>query len=208
MADSIFDAAVARAIAQGNFKDPWTANRGTSGPDGDQFVLRTSTGARICMIPLAVLENSSSGGAITAGTPTGTPIVFRSDEEAAIAWATSMGYPVPRKLNGCLMAAGVALGLMAAVVPGVLLLVILLIKDRDYKRDMRSLVAKWVDAGRPQPGVAAVQVKELEKVVQKKAAPTSMSETEGRLSELRAMKDKGLISEEEYNALRKKALGL
>lgn len=208
MADSRFDAAVARAIGQGRFRDPSTASREASSPDGDQFVLRTASGVRICMIPLAELEGSSSEGAITAATPTGAPIVFRGDEEAAIAWATSMGYPVPRKLNGCLMAAGVALGLMAAVVPGVLLLVILLIKDRDYKRDMRSLVAKWVDAGRPQPGVAAVQVKELEKVVERKAAPTSMSETEGRLSELQAMKEKGLISDEEYNALRKKALGL
>lgn len=119
-----------------------------------------------------------------------------------------MGYPVPRKLNGCLMAAGVALGLMAAVVPGVLLLVILLIKDRDYKRDMRSLVAKWVDAGRPQPGVAAVQVKELEKVVEKEAEPASTSNIEERLSELKAMQEKGVISNEEYNALRKKTLGL
>lgn len=208
MADSRFDAAVSRAIAQGNFRDPWTASRETSGPDGEHFVIRTSNGSRICMIPLAELDSSSSGSTITAATPTGAPIVFRGDEEAAIAWATSMGYPVPRKLNGCLMAAGVALGLMAAVVPGVLLLIVLMIKDRDYKRDMRSLVAKWVDAGRPQPGVAAVQVKELEKVVEKKVAPATASGMEERLSELQAMKDKGLISAEEYNALRKKVLGL
>ena len=76
---------------------------------------------------------------------------------------------------------------------------------RQYERDMKALVEKWIDAGKPEPGIKTRPVEQLEKIEEKPAAPPS---TESRLEELVSMKEKGLISQEEYETLRKKALGL
>ena len=60
-------------------------------------------------------------------------------------------------------------------------------------------------AGKPEPGVKARPVEELEKLEE---TPAASSSTETRLEELVSMKEKGLISQEEYETLRKKTLGL
>ena len=95
------------------------------------------------------------------------------------------------------------------VVLGVLLLVWLFVEANQYDRDMKQLVEKWVDAGRPAPNEGIKEVTRLEKIVEKvdNSAPQAAS-TEQRLLELNSMKEKGLITEEEYQAMRKKALGL
>ena len=95
------------------------------------------------------------------------------------------------------------------VIPGILLLMWLFIQSNQYDRDMKQLVEKWVDAGRPAPGEGIKEVTRLERIVEKvdDSAPQAAS-TEQRLLELNSMKEKGLITEEEYQAMRKKALGL
>ena len=85
----------------------------------------------------------------------------------------------------------------------------LFVQYNQYERDMKQLVEKWVDAGRPAPGEGIKEVTRLERIVEKvdNSAPQAAS-TEQRLLELTSMKEKGLITEEEYQAMRKKALDL
>ena len=70
---------------------------------------------------------------------------------------------------------------------------------------MKALVEKWVDAGKPEPGVKVRPIEQLEKIEE---IPAIQPSTESRLEELLSMKEKGLISLEEYDVLRKKTLGL
>ena len=51
-----------------------------------------------------------------------------SNDAAAVAWAKSIGYPVPTKMNGCLTGVLVVIGLTAFIIPGVLILVLSLSK--------------------------------------------------------------------------------
>jgi hypothetical protein len=142
-----------------------------------------------------------------------------SNDAAAVAWAKSIGYPVPTKMNGCLTGVLVLIGLTAFVIPGVLILVFVFIQNRTYERDMKALVIKWVDAGKPMPGEKVKSVEKLEKIketkverITEKTEPEDKKldgkEFETKLQELNSMKEKGLISEEEFQQLRKKALGL
>ena len=142
-----------------------------------------------------------------------------SNDAAAVAWAKSIGYPVPTKMSGCLTGVLVLIGLTAFVIPGVLILVFVFIQNRTYERDMKALVIKWVDAGKPMPGEKVKSVEKLEKIKETKVERiTEKTETEDKkldgkefetkLQELNSMKEKGLISEEEFQQLRKKALGL
>ena len=127
------------------------------------------------------------------------------NEQKAVIWAESLGYPVPKKPDGCTSVFLVIIGLFIFIVPGLIILLIVWNNGRQYERDMRALVEKWVDAGKPEPGVKARPVEELEKIEETPAVSPS---TETRLEELVSMKEKGLISQEEYDTLRKKTLGL
>ena len=69
---------------------------------------------------------------------------------------------------------------------------------------MRQLVAKWVDAGKPTPGKKENLERTLEIVPEK----NSEKEIEEKLKNLLSMKERNVISEEEYNEMRKKILGL
>ena len=130
----------------------------------------------------------------------------KSPKQKAIDWAISMGYPVPTKLDGCLAAILVVVGLLMFVVPGVLLLVWIWVQDNQYERDIKALIEKWVDAGRPEPGEGIKEVTKLERIVE--TVEPSQGSTEQRLQELESLKEKGLVTDEEYQAMRKKALGL
>ena len=62
---------------------------------------------------------------------------------------------------------------------------------------------------RQEPGEGAKEVTKLERVVEKVETPSASSDSvEQKLTELNFMKEKGLITDEEYQAMRKKALGL
>ena len=194
----------------------------SGGPRG-LFILCNSEGKKIATIDNDSIQKQLSGeGEVPpiasikkSNPPITTPIKKSpstsssgssiSNEAAAIAWAKSIGYPVPTKMGGCLSTFLVVLGLCAYVIPGVILWLLVWNNRRQYERDMKALVEKWIDAGKPEPGMKTRPVEQLEKVKEMHAASPS---TESRLEELGSMKEKGLISEEEYEALRKKALGL
>ena len=69
---------------------------------------------------------------------------------------------------------------------------------------MRQLVAKWVDAGKPTPGKKENLQRTLEIVPEK----NSEQDIEQKLKDLLSMKERNIISDEEYNEMRKKLLGL
>ena len=125
--------------------------------------------------------------------------------EKAVLWAKSMGYPIPSKMGGCLAIILVIIGLTAFVVPGVLILIWVWYQGNQYERDMRQLVAKWVDAGKPTPGKKEnIAGKTLEILPEK----NNEEDMEKKLKDLSSMKEKNLISYEEYKEMRKKILGL
>jgi molecular chaperone GrpE (heat shock protein) len=74
-------------------------------------------------------------------------------------------------------------------------------REGQYKKAIAELVAKWVEAGSPQTG-------------ERGAAPASKSQpeaaqnksTEAKISELCTLRDRGLITQEEFENLRKEAL--
>tara|TARA_B100000925_G_scaffold274157_1_gene239408 strand:- start:88 stop:699 length:612 start_codon:yes stop_codon:yes gene_type:complete len=198
-----FNKATAYAISQGYFRDPNTPDINQSTDEDGLITLRTPGGAKVAEFQTDGDTFDGIGDLSTKTTQFSTP------EEKAVAWAMSMGYPVPKKMNGCATGLLVAIGLLCAIIPGILLLVWLGVQDNQYKRDMAALVAKWVDAGKPEPGEGAKEVTKLERVVEKIETPTASSDSlEKKLTELNSMKEKGLITDEEYQAMRKKALGL
>ena len=107
-------------------------------------------------------------------------------------WALSMGYPVPKRPSGCLSFILVLVGLFCFIIPGILILGWVWYVGTQWERDMDSLVAKWVDAGKPEPG-EETRVLEIEKIEEIDNGKESNFETQ--LNEINAMKDKGLISE-------------
>ena len=183
--------------------DPSQSYKGL-GLKGD-FVLCNSKGKEITRIDNASIKNQvaiNSKEQLDPAFEIPTPI---SNEVEAIAWAKSIGYPVPTKMGGCLSAFLVVLGLFAFIVPGLIILLIVWNNSRQYERDMKALVEKWIDAGKPEPGVKARPIEQLEIIEEK---PSAISSIESRLEDLLSMKEKGLISLEEYDALRQKTLGL
>ena len=174
------------------------------GLKGD-LVLCDSKGREITRIDDASIKNQIDINSKEQLDPVFEIPTLISNEVEAIAWAKSIGYPVPTKMGGCLSTFLVVLGLCAYVLPGVIILLLVWNNGRQYERDMKALIEKWIDAGKPEPGVKAKPVEQLEKIEEKPAASPS---TETRLEELASMKEKGLISQEEYETLRRKALGL
>ena len=202
MANDDFISALNIAVERGDF----TSNQKSdiseklSGYEGIDYVLRDHSGKIVAKINqgLVIGRLEREGKRLVANSSD-------SNQSAAIKWAVSMGYPVPSKWNGCLTTFLVIVGLCAYVIPGVILLLIVWNNGRQYERDMKALVEKWVDAGKPEAGMKSRPVEQLERIEEK---PDASPSTESRLEELLAMKEKGLISQEEYDTLRKKALGL
>ena len=208
--------AIGYATAKGAWVDVSRLDINRSSEKNGEYLLRTSGMAIIARIPLEELSKVPIADVELLGEagPNGLRAIRElriesSPAEKAVAWAISMGYPVPSKLDGCLAAILVVIGLFMFVIPGLLLLVWLFIQSNQYDRDMKQLVEKWVDAGRPKPNEGIKEVTRLERIVEKvdNSAPQATS-TEQRLLELNSMKEKDLITEEEYQAMRKKALGL
>ena len=70
------------------------------------------------------------------------------------------------------------------------------------ERDMRQLVAKWVDAGKPTPG----KKENIEKTLEILPDKNSEEEMEKKLKDLLSMKERNVISDEEYKEMRKRFL--
>lgn len=196
-----FQAAVEIAISRGRFRSAEIPCEGKSNETYGEYIIRSEGNVIVARILSRDIDAYLEGKA-----PPNAPARKRKDSDTnlAVAWARSMGYPVPKKPGGCLVVLLVTAGLFAAVVPGLLILIWAVMKQRDYERDIKALVEKWVDAGRPQPGIQ----KELAPVEKSEPPNSGKKNTEERLQELNSMKEKGLITEAEYDTLRNKALGL
>jgi len=206
-----FDQAVTYAIKKGYFRDPSTPDLEKSTEENGIIKLRTPRSSILATIPVRALTGITPAEIerVKTSAETRQAVASGSQRDDAVAWAQSMGYPVPTKMQGCLASILVVLGLCMYVVPGVLLLVWIFVQANQYERDMNALVEKWVDAGRPKAGEGIKEVTRLERIVEKVETPSAPSgSTEQRLEELNSMKEKGLITDEEYQAMRKKALGL
>jgi len=165
------------------------------------YLLRDAKGSIVTKINQLEIEETL----FRSGKIDPSKLSTKATHEIASSWASSRGYSIPSKMGGCLSTFLVVVGLCAYVIPGILILLFVWYNGNQYERDMKALVAKWIDAGYPKPGEKEKPVQQLQRVEQKAPEPIS---TETRLEELRSMKEKGLISQEEYETLRKKALGL
>ncbi len=202
MTEEEFKATVDIAIDLGDIANKEEVSFKKSGHWGLYFVLKDENGKILTRIEEKAVELK-----VDPSLADQFPTLYKEENsrEKAVTWAKSMGYPVPTKWDGCLTTFLILIGVCAYVVPGLLILLFVWYNGNQYDRDMKALVAKWIDAGKPEPGVKAKPVELLEKIEGK---PDELLSTESRLEELLSMKEKGLISQEEYDTLRKKALGL
>ena len=137
MASEDFLSAIKIAIDRGDFTSNKrsTLSEELSGYEGSDYVLKNRSGKVIARIFSGKLENRQGGSA-------------SSNESSAIEWAISMGYPVPTKWDGCSKYFFIAVGLCVYIVPGILILLAVWYNGNQYDRDMKALVAKWIDAGK------------------------------------------------------------
>ena len=200
MEEEEFKAALSYAIDRGEINSDTPVDETLSGYKGLNYVLYDDKGKIICKIPQGILAKVLEDKGFKSN-----PMTETETREKAVLWAKSMGYPIPSKMGGCLAIILVIIGLTAFVVPGVLILIWVWYQGNQYERDMRQLVAKWVDAGKPTPGKKEnIGGKTLEILPEK----NNEEDMEKKLKDLLSMKEKNLISDEEYKEMRKKILGL
>ena len=199
MKDEAFKAALSYAIDRGEINSDTPVDVGLSGYKGINYELYDDKGKIICKIPQGILAKKLEDKGFKSN-----PMTESETRERAVLWAKSMGYPIPSKMGGCLAFILIIIGLFAFVVPGILILLWVWYQGNQYERDMRQLVAKWVDAGKPTPGKKENLERTLEIVPEK----NSEKEIEEKLKNLLSMKERNVISDEEYNEMRKKILGL
>ena len=127
------------------------------------------------------------------------------EEKLMIEWARSMGYPVPEpRIDGCKAWLTVLAGFLICFIPGVLAFIYVAQRNGAYIREMASLRTKWVDAGKPNPGEKGILPGKLEVLPE-----TSEDKTiDQKLDEIKSLRDDGQITEDEYQAMRRKVLGL
>ena len=199
MGNEAFKAAISYAIDRGEINSDTPVDESLSGYKGINYELCDDKGKIICKIPQGIVAKKLEDKGFKSN-----PMTETETREKAVLWAKSMGYPIPSKMGGCLSFIFVIIGLFAFVVPGILILLWVWYQGNQYERDMRQLVAKWVDAGKPTPGKKENLEQTLEIVPEK----NSEQEMEQKLKDLLSMKERKVISDEEYIEMRKKILGL
>ena len=199
MEEEAFKAALSYAIDRGEINSDTPVDEALSGYKGINYELCDDKGKIICKIPQGIVAKKLEDKGFKSN-----PMTESETREKAVLWARSMGYPIPSKMGGCLAIILVIIGLCVFVVPGILILLWVWYQGNQYERDMRQLVAKWVDAGKPTPGKKQNLEKTLEIVPEK----NSEEEMEQKLKDLLSMKERNVISDGEYNEMRKKILGL
>ena len=199
MANEAFKAALSYAIDRGEINSDTPIDEALSGYKGIYYELCDAEGKIICKIPQGILAKKLEDRGFKSN-----PMTESETREKAVLWAKSMGYPIPSKMGGCLAFILIIIGLIAYVIPGILILLWVWYQGNQYERDMRQLVAKWVDAGKPTPGKKENLERPLEIVPEK----NSEEEMEQKLKDLLSMKERNVISDEEYKEMRKKILGL
>ena len=199
MANEAFKAALSYAIDRGEINSDTPIDETLSGYKGIYYELCDAKGKIICKIPQGIVAKKLENRGFKSN-----PMTESETREKAVLWARSMGYPIPSKMGGCLAFILIIIGLIAYVIPGILILLWVWYQGNQYERDMRQLVAKWVDAGKPTPGKKENLERPLEIVPEK----NSEEEMEQKLKDLLSMKERNVISDEEYKEMRKKILGL
>ena len=199
MANEAFKAALSYAIDRGEINSDTPIDEALSGYKGINYELCDAKGKIICKIPQGIVAKKLEDKGLKPN-----PMTESETRAKAVLWAKSMGYPIPSKMGGCLAFILIFIGLIAYVIPGILILLWVWYQGNQYERDMRQLVAKWVDAGKPTPGKKENLQRTLEIVPEK----NSEQDIEQKLKDLLSMKERNIISDEEYNEMRKKILGL
>jgi hypothetical protein len=196
----LFDVAVEKAIEERLIASESDADIWESEAEYYYFNLKSKSRTRI-----ARYENTDLIAIVNHKKDIG--LIKLSPEEAkekAAEWAKSVGYTVPTKMNGCLSIVLVVIGLCMWIVPGILILIWIWWQGKDYESEMNKIVGRWNDAGRPKAGQKEAPPLALEQVNQSEESKS----LEGKLEELKGLLDKGLISDDEYQAIRRKKLGL
>lgn len=180
-----FDMAIAYARTYGKNLERQVPSRENSAATQNAIILRDDGGKIIYRFPKRLFAMTTS----------------KTDKVKAIAWARSLGYPVPSEPNGCLSILLIAIGACIFILPGLIILIWVAHQAQVYQRDIDALVARWVDAGKPDPGIKANVGTKLGMINEVNTATT-------QLEEYAKLLERGLISPEEHEVLRKKALGL
>ena len=189
--DKYFDIACKLAIKRGQIseEDKTTISKSKSGLRAGLYTLRNEKDEVLFQIEEQIIKSA----------------LKNEPRRKASEWALSMGYPVPKRPNGCLSFILVLVGLFCFILPGLLILGWVWYVGTQWEKDMDALVAKWVDAGKPEPGENN-KVLEIEKI--EEIDDIQESTFESQLNEIDEMKNKGLISEEEYKKMRNRILGI
>ena len=202
-----FDVAVLIALAAGKLESADKASSYCSFSDASSFYLKDKSAIPILKITLEDLDREVSERPNTPRIPEGLNAltdsieISRDEKRRAIEWAKSMSYPIPEEPMGEISALVLCVvAFLFCFIPGIFALMYVNNRSTQYAREMTALRTKWVDAGKPEPGNAGNPMDQLEAIPEKSV--------EERLEEISSMKNKGLISNDEYEAMRKKALGL
>lgn len=199
--NEVFDEAVAKAIGEGLIHSGDEASVTRSYSDDNSFYLKTPDRRLIAKYPKSILFN------LITSQEESPQLIRKTDPRSlAAAWGRSLGYKVPQepKPIGCLAVFGIALGLLFWIVPGLLIIILIMMQRRNYESEINKIVGRWNDAGRPEPGViesATLSLHQMEDNV-------TSNQTESSLLAIDSLKEKGLISEVEYDAMRRKVLGI
>ena len=199
MGNEAFKAALSYAIDRGEVNSDTPVDESFSGYKVIYYELCDEKGKIICKIPQGIVAKKLEDKGFKS-----TPMTETETREKAVLWARSMGYPIPSKMGGCLAIILVIIGLCVYVVPGILILLWVWYQGSQYERDMRQLVAKWVDAGKPTPG----KKENLERPLEIFSEQNNKEKMEQKLKDLLSIKERNVISDEEYKEMRKKILGL
>jgi len=123
----------------------------------------------------------------------------RGSSNQAIAWARSLKYPIPDPPNSCLNGIVTICGFVLGIIPGIIWVIYIGKQKRDYQKRIEMLNDKWVDAGKPAPGI-------LTNIMNPQATQVGGESTNGNLEEkiqrIKELKEKELISEDEYLQMR------
>ncbi len=65
-------------------------------------------------------------------------------------WAKSQGYVLPKK-TGVFGIFLIIVAYMILIFPGVILTIAAIRRDQNYEKEMRIMMNKWIDAGKPRP---------------------------------------------------------
>lgn len=215
---------VAILIAQktGDLKNPELVSPTKSGPEGSDYLLIDRKRNLIAKINLEHLDeqvNSNPESPIPYTQPKPERIdeasIKKSDnssnsprslstKEKAIQWAKSMGYPIPEPpMDGASAVFIVVLAFLLCIVPGIFAILTVQNRQTKYDREISMIINKWIEAGKPEPGDPGLKPAAPQSEVQKPE-----SSVEDKIKELFSMKEKGLLTEEEFSAAKAKILGI